>query len=741
MNKLLQLKGTFEQAVSNSRPGSPNLPAGKSLDVSKLEKLKKDLVELKRTWAQENILPGALISVYYSKVAAKSNRIQGLLAKGSKNTANSSIVGARFTDDSSPKHIITHYVSKEILDESILRLDLSIQVLKEKFGGSINYATITKINLNDMAFPSSKIAKTNFLKVIVDAFYVDKFDILVDDVEFPNEAIITIYKTDVKTVELMEKIGIKLSFNRIMDETTILLRPDELTILKQKAPYLISMAVSNITLLTKADFDFCVDKAISIPSPKNEPTIGVIDTLFDERVYFSEWVEFKNMVEENIPISPSDYGHGTAVSSIIVDGPSFNPDLEDGCGRFRVRHFGVAAGGQFSSFTILRNINEIISQNKDIKVWNLSLGSKLEIKPNFISPEAAILDRIQYENDVIFVIAGTNKPQGENKAMKIGSPADSINSLVVNSVDFNNRPASYTRTGPVLSFFTKPDISYYGGDGGNLLLVCTPTGECSVSGTSFAAPWIARKMSYLIDILGLNREVAKALIINAATGWHKQELGDSTRIGHGVVPIKIDDIVSCPDDEIQFILAGVSEKYDTYNYNIPVPVSKDKQPFVAKATLCYFPCCSRNQGVDYTNTELDIQFGRLTGNGLKPINNNYQSAISGHFTWEEDARKLFRKWDNVKHIREVLTKSPRAKKCYDKGIWGVSLKTKERLDEKFGDGIRFGIVVTLKEIDGVNRIDEFIKNCTLRGWLVNKIDIKNRIDIYNIAEEKIEFTD
>ena len=325
--------------------------------------------------------------------------------------------------------------------------------------------------------------------------------------------------------------------------------------------------------------------------------------------------------------------------------------------------------------------------------------------------------------------------------MKIGSPADSINSLVVNSVDFNNRPASYTRTGPVLSFFTKPDISYYGGDGANLLMVCTSTGECSVSGTSFAAPWIARKMSYLIDILGLNREVAKALIINAATGWHKQELGDSTRIGHGVVPIKIDDIVSCPDDEIQFILAGISEKYDTYNYNIPVPVSKDKQPFVAKATLCYFPCCSRNQGVDYTNTELDIQFGRLTGNGLKPINNNYQSAISGHFTWEEDARKLFRKWDNVKHIREVLTKSPRAKKCYDKGIWGVSLKTKERLDEKFGDGIRFGIVVTLKEIDGVNRIDEFIKNCTLRGWLVNKIDIENRIDIYNIAEEKVEFTD
>ncbi|WP_242661333.1 S8 family peptidase [Alkaliphilus metalliredigens] len=474
---------------------------------------------------------------------------------------------------------------------------------------------------------------------------------------------ITIYKTDVKATKLMEKLGINLQFTRVMDDTTILLRPDELTLLKQKAPYLISMAVSDITKLTKVDFNFCDNAVITIPSPKNEPIIGVIDTLFDENVYFSDWVEFKNMLSEDIPLSPSDYKHGTAVSSIIVDGPASNPLMDDECGRFRVRHFGVASGNQFSSFTILRNINEIISLNKDIKVWNLSLGSKLEINPNFISPEAAILDKIQYENDVTFVIAGTNKTWTQKQSMAIGTPADSINSLVVNSVDFDNRPASYTRRGPVLSFFTKPDISYYGGDETKPMRVCTPTGEAFVIGTSFAAPWIARKMSYLIDILGLSREVAKALIINSATGWSKQEF-DSSLIGHGIVPRKIDDIVRCPEDEIQFVLSGISEKYDTYNYNIPVPISKDKHPFIAKATLCYFPCCSRNQGVDYTNTELEIQFGRLNEKGIKSIDNNYQSSEVEYFTWEEDARKLFRKWDNVKHIREISKKSNRAKKIH-----------------------------------------------------------------------------
>ncbi|RDU24183.1 S8 family peptidase [Anaerosacchariphilus polymeriproducens] len=739
MNNVLQLKGTFEQAPNNSKPGPPNLPSGKVVKVTKLKKLCNDLIELKKYWEKDTLFSGALISVYYNKVAAKSNRINGLLTKGNI-SANSTIVGARFSESKSPKHIITHYLTIELIEESIIRLQSCLQILNHTFGGEINCDTIKKINMKQIVFNPTEIAKTNFLKVIVDSYYVEKFGILVDEqLEFKEDSLITIYKTEKSAVELMGKLGMNLQFTRVMDNTTLLLRPDELNVLKQKAPFLISMAVHNITELTKDDFDFCEKEEIKIPSPVNEPTIGVIDTMFDENVYFSEWVEFTNMLSKDIPLSSKDYEHGTAVSSIIVDGPSFNPQMDDGCGRFRVRHFGVAAGNQFSSFAILRDINEIISKNKDIKVWNLSLGSKLEINKNFISPEAAILDKIQYENDVIFIIAGTNQSSEEKIRKFIGAPADSINSLVINSVNFEKKAASYSRKGPVLSFFTKPDVCYYGGDGRNLIRVCTPMGEAFVKGTSFAAPWIARKMSYLIDILGLSREVAKALIINASTGWNKQE-EEASLVGYGTVPIKIDDIIHSSNDEIQFILSGVSEKYDTYNYNIPIPINKKKHPFVAKATLCYFPCCNRNQGVDYTNTELDISFGRLN-NKIKPINNNYQTDETEHFVFEEDARKLFRKWDNIKHIREVYTQRSRAKEVYGKGLWGVSLKTKERLNKKYGEGIKFAIVVTLKEINGVNRIDEFIKNCSLRGWLVNKIEVENRIDIYNIAEEEIDFKD
>ena len=734
MNKTLQLKGAFEQRKNTGGGGAPNLPKGKTINSKKLKQLLNDLNRLYEFWSNEKILSGALINVYYNKIAAKSNRVQGLLTNGS-------IVGAKFYDDQSPKHVITHFISLNELRQAIKNLDTSINILEQQFNGQISHEQIKKINSKD---PNEKIIincppkfKTIFLKILVDAYYVERFDVSSDVDELKTDSIITIYKTSEDTISLMNKLGIRVDNNRIIDNTTLYLYPDELNILKIKAPYLISMAVSDISTLTKSDFDFVDNTVLSIPFPNNEPTIGVIDTGFSNEVYFSDWVETTNLLPKEIDITPNDYLHGTAVTSLIVDGPSLNPDLDDGCGRFKVKHFTVAAGDRFSSFSILKNIERIIASNPDVKVWNLSLGAKFEINPNFISPEAAILDKIQCKYDVVFVIAGTNKSDKEPFKM-IGAPADSINSIVVNSVTHNGKPTTYTRTGPVLSFFIKPDIAYYGGDNDKKIKVYTNRGIEYVQGTSFAAPWIARKMCYLISILGLSREEAKALLIHSTTTWEKQKL-DPYKIGHGVVPKRIEDVVNTPNDEIQFIISGISEEYDTYNYRIPVPIHQNKHPFIAKATLCYFPHCNRSQGVDYTNTELDIQFGRIKDNGIKSIDNNYQDR-KGHYTWEKDARMNYRKWDNVKHIREIVKSRNIPRDVYSsKGLWGISLKTKNRLNSEDGKNLKFSIVVTLKELNGVNRIEDFIRNCLLNEWFVNKIDIENRVDIHNIAEEDIHF--
>lgn len=742
MNSILQLKGQFEQQSGKSSGGKRNLPVGQHVKRDHVIELIHDLETLMVYWKKHTLIQGALVSVYYTGVVAKSNRIRALLCKGSSDP-NDSIRGAKFAGDAPHiQHVFTHYVSLEAISITIDRLSIVADILEKDYSGKINYLDIDAINSGRKNYShTSRLAKTNFVNAVVDAFYVQKFSVDFAEASEDGDAIITLYKTDVKTEDIFRTIGIDFLNAKQIDETTVLLRPDEITLLKENAPYLIAMKVRDLRDIPVEESMAGDPRLAQIPAPKQEPVIGVIDTPFSKDVYFSEWVTYESMLDEGIELEPGDYIHGTEVSSIIVDGPSINPALDDGCGRFRVKHFGVAKRGRFSSYSILRSIRKAVSQNRDIKVWNLSLGSVLPIKPNFISPEAAELDKIQSEYDVVFVIAGTNGDP-DQKRIPIGAPADSLNSLVVNSVTLEGTPASYHRVGPVLSFFHKPDISYYGGDLGQPMHVCTPTGEGFVKGTSFSAPWVTRKMAYLICTLGFSREVAKALIIDSAAGWDRKD-DVSCSIGYGIVPRRIEDIVKTPNDEIRFVMTGTTDAYETYTYRIPVPIYKDKQPFYARATLCYFPKCLRDQGVDYTSTEMDIHFGRVQEKNGKAtivcINSNSQGDEGGRHLHEPEARKLYRKWDNVKLISEELKDRAIPRKVYGAGMWGLSIKTKERLKEKNGRGLSFGIVVTLKEMNGENRIDDFIKLCMVRGWIVNRIDIENQIDIYNKAEEEIEF--
>ena len=741
MNNILQLKGQLQSQPNSNGFGSTNIPKGKTVEVSHLEALQVQLVSILTYWEKDTSIHGALVSVYYYHVVAKSNRVKGLLCVGGMDP-NDAIRGSKFYGDNPIQHVFTYYVKTDILKESINRLSSCIRIVKERYSGIISHDDLKQINDRPGRNFDPDIAKTNFVKVITDSYYVEKFAIDRDVEAATEKTIVTLYKTDVNTIDLLQGIGIDMIDAKLIDDTTVLLTPDEVRILCEYMPYLISMSVRDLSELTPEDIEYEDPRIVSIPAPKQEPIIGVIDTPFSEDVYFKDWVFYTQMIDENIPITAEDYTHGTEVTSIIVDGPTINPDLDDGCGRFRVRHFGVAKNGPFSSFSILKAIRIIVSKNRDIKVWNLSLGSVLEINRNFISPEAAELDKIQSEFDVIFIVAGTNKPKSRTGEMKIGAPADSLNSLVVNSVDSYRQPASYHRIGPVLSFFNKPDISYYGGDKDQYMRVCSPLGECLVSGTSFAAPWISRKIAYLIHNLGLSREVAKALLIDAAADWDRKD-DVSHSMGYGVVPIRIEDIVQTRDDEIRFIMTGASEAYETYTYNIPIPIYDEKQPFYARATLCYFPICSRNQGVDYTSTEMDIHFGRVKEeNGratIKSINANRQGDAERFNLPEENARKLYRKWDNIKHINDTLKEAARPRKVYGSGTWGLSIKTKERLSYKNGKGLPFGVVITLRNMKGENKIDDFVKLCMLRGWIVNRIDVTNRVEIFEKAEEEISF--
>src|SRR5699024_10704338 len=119
------------------------------------------------------------------------------------------------------------------------------------------------------------LQKSTFLKVVLDGLYVESFGIDRVSDEVREESIVTIFKTNVDTKILLQKFEINIFDDRIIDDTTLRLDPDEITLLLNQAPYLIAMDVKNFAELTKDDvLQFETKENISesdlIPSPKNE---------------------------------------------------------------------------------------------------------------------------------------------------------------------------------------------------------------------------------------------------------------------------------------------------------------------------------------------------------------------------------------------------------------------------------------------------------------------------------------
>ena len=472
-------------------------------------------------------------------------------------------------------HIITYYADAKTIQNTLHDLEEARRFLSERLGGK---ATAKNFKEPECAiqYDGYGIKKDKIRNIIIDCSVVDSFSVPhITEVPVQDSFLITFYKTELSTENLLEKLKIddmkyRYSF---YGKDTISATKELYEFLNDKVPYLISMISPDLSKLVLDDIkDTSVKEQIQIPDPVNEPVIGVIDTLFAEQVYFHNWVENIDYLDEyeNVAVSGDQRKHGTEVTSILVDGPRLNPWLNDGCGRFRVKHFGVCSN-QISITRLVRKIKEIVNQNPNIHVWNLSLGAEDEVSKNFISYDAAVLDELQSQKNVIFVVSGTNDNRNDHSdIIRVGSPADSLNSLVVNAVRRDGTPVSYSRKGNILSFFNKPDVAYYGGDYDERIFAYSPFGKEEVYGTSFAAPWISRKLCYLIDVMGLPKEVAKALIIDASAEWSyktaPQNLKELT--GYGIVPIDINKVLSTDSNEIKFIVYGTSKSYRTTNYEI-----------------------------------------------------------------------------------------------------------------------------------------------------------------------------
>ena len=136
MNNVLELKGKrFVQASKSVNGGGTAMNSQKIVTSEELLRLQSRIGKIKEFWnSEKKSFEGVLISVYYNKIVAKSNRISGLF-KGTD--SNSAIVGAKFNKEKS-KHIITYYLDIKDLEQSMDLLSKTSCVLNTKFKGRID---------------------------------------------------------------------------------------------------------------------------------------------------------------------------------------------------------------------------------------------------------------------------------------------------------------------------------------------------------------------------------------------------------------------------------------------------------------------------------------------------------------------------------------------------------------------------------------------------------------------------
>lgn len=84
MNNILTLKGHFEQRPNPSSFGPLNLPKNKCVTSTHLRTMSAQLQDILKFWTQHREIAGALVSVHYKHVVAKSNRIRILLSDNGK---------------------------------------------------------------------------------------------------------------------------------------------------------------------------------------------------------------------------------------------------------------------------------------------------------------------------------------------------------------------------------------------------------------------------------------------------------------------------------------------------------------------------------------------------------------------------------------------------------------------------------------------------------------------------------
>jgi serine protease AprX len=499
------------------------------------------------------------------------------------------------------------------------------------------------------------------------------------------------------------------------------------------------------------------------PGPE-APIVAVFDTgIHPAAALLAPWVVSSQSYVTDVD---TNYEHGTMVASLVVDAHGLNDHNASipftGC---RVHDVcGLESGAAQVGDLILR-LRDALAHRPDIRVWNLSLGSRLGIGDDGFSEFAQELDALSDEYRVLFVVAAGNYvdeprrgwPCADTFTDRISSPGDSVRALTVGAITHlgtdssyvaAGEPACYSRRGPGPVFTPKPDLVHVGGgleipwtanDIG--IKVLSPANSVIRSaGTSFAAPIVSAMAAQTWRALGdgsrehgldTSPTLVKALMI------HSAELASPIRTpfdrryyGAGV---PIDPMAALYDGADSFTLVFEADltrgsKWRKTPYPVPASLLVDgKFRGEVVMTAVYAPPLNGFAGTEYVRANLELGFGLLEPDEDGDLQFSGQVPMKGEqgtVGLEKAQVEHGGKWSPVKIHRRVFS-----------GVagsdWALQASVLHRANEPISDEpLRAIIIVTLRSIDGHDDIyNEGARALAAVNWITQTLPVRVPINI------------
>ncbi|WP_312473499.1 S8 family peptidase [Neobacillus sp.] len=402
------------------------------------------------------------------------------------------------------------------------------------------------------------------------------------------------------------------------------------------------MSIEPMPMLEVVEDDFFSEATLDMPEPeegRDYPIVGVLDSGIADIQSLRSW---KLSRYTNYPEELLNPAHGTFVAGIINFGDILEGKDYTGTKGFKLLDAAVFPNANLESITeaeLIDNIREVVEEyGKHIKIWNLSLGSKTDIKNAEFSEFGTALDNIQDENNILII-----KSVGNCKNFLDGRPvsriargADSVRALTVGSIaqSKNDSDASelnhlspFSRIGPGPSNIIKPELVHYGGNCGVDNNRPIPNGVTSFDvngniskniGTSFSTPRVTAIAADLHNRIGEDFDpvLIKALMIHSAKYPLEVDLPNNEKVnqlGFGI-PGKAEDILYNDPYEITLVLRDTLSKGEFIEIlDLPYPPSMINgdgyfygQIFL---TLVNTPTLAVNQGPEYCQSNIEVALG------------------------------------------------------------------------------------------------------------------------------------